>query len=216
MKNIIVKLALLVSALLTGSFAYAQAAADAGLINQLGGDVTYQPTGSAAAKAALFIKVRVGDRFIVPAGAAVRIVYFESGRQESWAGPARFTIGQRESVAAAGSVQVSQVPTVAAQKLTLTPDMITIAKSGRTGSVVVRGLVPQAVTDARATYAGMRSTSPADDLTPELYFVTVLNEHALFEEMKSVMRNFLDKNPNSVEGKALAAWVNAQGSTAAK
>ena len=50
----------------------ALAAADVGLVNQLQGDVSYQGTGAAGAKAAAFMKVREGDKFAVPEGGVLR------------------------------------------------------------------------------------------------------------------------------------------------
>src|SRR5688572_4261156 len=70
----------------------AQAAEDVGLINQLNGDVSYA-SGGANAKAKAYMKVREGDRFSVPSGAQLRIVYFKGGRQEAYSGPAAITAG---------------------------------------------------------------------------------------------------------------------------
>src|SRR4051812_42207597 len=76
--------------------ASAFAADDVGLINNMSGDVTYTSAGTAA-KAKPYMKIREGDRISVPAGAQVRVVYFQGGRQESFSGPSAFTAGKQES-----------------------------------------------------------------------------------------------------------------------
>ena len=88
MKNILKVLVLALAGVAFG----AAAADDVGLVNQLSGDVTYSSAGHSA-KARAFMKVREGDRFNVPSGAKVRVVYFHGGRQESFSGPASFTAG---------------------------------------------------------------------------------------------------------------------------
>jgi hypothetical protein len=214
MKSVIVCLALL--ALGMGSRP-SSAASDVGILNQVAGTVTYQPAGGAPILATAFIKVRDGDRFNVAGGGSVRMIYFESGRQESWTGPAQFVAGIKESNAASGQPAITLLPTAAAQKLSLTPDMVLVAKSGRTGSVVVRGVTPKpsaaaeaAVREARATYAAMLPGSAPDDITPELYLVTVLNEYRLFDDMKGPVALMQKKQPQSEEARALAAWLGAK------
>ena len=211
MRSIIVSLALL---LVVVGGAPAQAAVDVGLISQIAGEVTYQPAGGVATRAANFIKVRDGDRFSAAPGASVRVIYFDTGRQESWAGPATFMVGLRESVASSVRPAVSQLPTAASQKLSLTPELIQVAKSGRTGSVVVRSPSPKAVDgqahalrEARATYAAMQPAFAPDDITPEMYLATVLHEHKLIEEMQELVVLMQKKQPHNAEVKALSTWL---------
>lgn len=194
------------------------AAADVGLINQLQGDVSYQGGGASAAKAAAFMKVREGDAFSVPAGAVLRIVYFEGGRQETWKGPASFKAGPKAGEAQAGNKpEISQVPGGVPAKLSQTADVIQIAKLGRAGGVTVRGFPPKLtaaqaaeVAQAKKTYESWKSASAADDIAPEMYLYTVLQDHMLYDDMKAVVKTMQDKQPNSQEVQALAAWVNTR------
>ena len=195
------------------SFA-ALAAADVGLINQLQGDVGYQGGGAASAKAAPFMKVREGDKFTVPEGGILRIVYFEGGRQEMWKGPSSFKAGAKAGEAASGKPEVSQVPGGVPAKLSQTAEVIQIAKLGRAGGVTVRGVKPNLtpaqaaeVAQAKKTYESWKSTSAADDITPEMYLYTVLQDYMLYDDMKSVVQTMQGKQPNSQEVKELAAWV---------
>src|SRR3954468_23173633 len=106
MKTILKTLGL--AALFATAQAYAQA--DVGLINHLAGDVSYMSAGGKA-QAKPYMKVREGDRFTLPAGAQLRVVYFKAGRQETFAGPASFTAGAEQSpVQSGGQPQVTMLP----------------------------------------------------------------------------------------------------------
>ena len=168
--------------------AYAQE--DVGLINLVAGDAVYQ-AGSAKA----YMRVREGDRFDLPAGARLGLIYFSGGRQERWQGPARFTAGKQASVALAGKpVEVTTLPSSVPQRLARIPDL---TRGALFGGVAVRGSKPvertetdDSLREARATYAKMRRELPADDLTPELFLYAALSA---------------GPNPDSDEVKALAA-----------
>jgi hypothetical protein len=194
--------------------AHAQGAGDAGLINLLSGDVSYQPQGAAAGKATAYMKVRQGDGFRVPAGASVRVVYFSNGRQEMWKGPASFTVGAAESTAQNGRAEVSQLPGGVPQKLTQTADLMQIAKLGRAGSVMVRGIRPpltaeqQAeLTQARKDYEALKSASAADDIMPEIFLYTVIQNYSMYDEMKQLVKTMQAKQPNNESVRDLDAWV---------
>lgn len=166
----------------------AAAQEDVGLVNLVSGEVVFQ-----AGKAKPFMKVRDGDRFEVPAGAQLRLVYFASGRQERWQGPARLAAGKRESTPLAGKpAEVAQMPAGVSLRIARMPEG---ARNSLFGGVAVRGSKPPIETEdslreARATYARMRRELPADDLTPELFLFAALSA---------------GPNPNSEEVKSLAA-----------
>ena len=207
----------MIAALAAGAAFGVGASADVGLVNQLQGDVSYQGTGSAGARAAAFMKVRDGDKFSVPDGGVLRIVYFEGGRQETWKGPASFKAGMKQGEAQSGKAEVSQVPGGVPAKLAQTAEVIQIAKLGRAGGVTVRGVKPNLtpaqaaeVAQAKKTYDSWRTTVAADDITPELYMYTVLQDYMLYDDMKTVVKTMQDKQPNSADVKEIAAWVNSR------
>lgn len=193
------------------------AAADVGLVNQLQGDVSYQGSSAGGTRAAPFMKVREGDKFTIPEGGVLRIVYFEGGRQEMWKGPSSFKAGPKAGEAQSGTPVVSQVPGGVPAKLSQTAEVIQIAKLGRAGGVTVRGVKPNLtpaqaaeVAQAKKTYESWKSTSPADDITPEMYLYTVLQDYMLHDDMKAVVQTMQAKQPNSQEVKELAAWVSVK------
>ena len=195
-------------------------AGDVGLVNQLNGDVSYQSGNAAPAKASAFMKIRDGDKISVPDGGLVRVVYFDGGRQEVWKGPASFKAGAKQGEAFSGKADVSQVPGGAAPKLAQTSEVLQIAKLGRAGGVTVRGVkkdlgsLPPAqqaeVAQAKKTYESWKAASSADDITPEMYYYTVLQDYMLYEEMRAVVKTMQDKQPQSQVVGELAAWVSSR------
>jgi hypothetical protein len=208
---------LMAAALAAATGAYA--ASDVGLINHLAGDVSYS-SGATRSKAQAYMKVREGDRFTVPAGAQVRVVYFQGGRQETFAGPVAFTAGgQSSSVQSGSQPQVTTLPAGVPQKISQTPELIQIAKLGRAGGVAVRGiggerrLTPQQqaeVRQAKDTYQQLRASAAADDITPELYLYSVLQDHLLYGEMKPVVEEMALRQPNNADVADLRAYVKAK------
>jgi hypothetical protein len=192
---------------------------DVGLVNHLSGDVAYASQGAAQSKAQAFMKMRQGDRFTLPAGAQLRVVYFNGSRHETWKGPASFKVGARQSEAISGQVSdAAQLPSGVAQKIAQVPNLVQIAKVGRSGGIAVRGggkpgrlsSEQQAeVSQAKTKYAQMRQKASADDITPEFYFYSVLQDHLLYDEMKTVTDEMLKRQSNNPEAQELAAYVKS-------
>lgn len=203
----------------TASGLAAAQGADVGLVNLLSGDVNYQSEGAQAAKARSFMKVRQGDRFTIPAGAQIRVVYFQGGRQETWKGPAAFKAGEKASDATSGQVaEVATLPSSVPQKIAQVPELIQIAKLGRSGGVAVRGGKAPKLTGeqqaevaaAKDTYKKMRSSSQADDITPELYLYSVLQDFLLYDDMKPVVDEMAKRQPGNSEVMELVSWVKSK------
>ena len=206
---------------LAGLLAAATVAAseDVGLVNQLNGDVTYASGGNPA-KAKPYMKVRQGDRFTVPNGAGVRIVYFQGGRQETYTGPATFIAGNQASNQQTGApAQIATLPAGVPQKIAQTPELIQIAKLGRSGGVAVRGaqreqrLSPQQqaeVRQARQVYDQLRKSASADDIQPELYLYSVLQDHLLYGDMKSVVSEMQKRQPSNPDVAVMAEYVKVK------
>ena len=208
------------AALLGVALGVSAQSSDVGLVNQLSGEVLYASQGGAQSKAQSFMKVREGDRFTLAAGAQLRMVYFNGSRQETWKGQASFKAGTQQSEALSGQVaEAAQLPTGVAQKIDQVPNLVQIAKLGRSGGIAVRGggkpgplsSEQQAeVSQAKADYAQMRQKASVDDITPEFYFYSVLQDHLLYEEMKTVTDEMLKRQPGNPEAQELAAYVKSR------
>jgi hypothetical protein len=211
--------ALVAGALLLGSHgaAYAQGV-DVGLVQQVAGDVSYvSGSGSGSGKTHAFMKMREGDRFTVATGAQVQVVYFQNGRQETWRGPTSFKSGTEHSESVAGAVyEVANLPVAVPQRIQRIPDLIQMAKLG---GIQVRGVTPKQqasleqqadIAAARTTYTQLRQQLPQDDITPELYLFTVLQDYLLYEDMRTVVDEMLRKQPGNREAQQLAEWVRVR------
>ena len=208
------------AALLSVALGAGAQSSDVGLVNQLSGDVSYASQGGAQSKAQAFMKVRQGDRFTLPAGTQLRVVYFNGSRQETWKGPSSFKAGTQQSEAMSGqAAEAAQLPSGVAQKIAQVPNLVQIAKLGRSGGIAVRGggkpgrLSSEQlaeVSQAKATYAQMRQKSAAEDITPELFYYSVLQDHLLYDEMKSVTEEMLKRQPGNPEAQELAAYVKSR------
>jgi hypothetical protein len=190
---------------------------DVGLVNLLQGEVSYQSDGAQAAKVQAFMKVRQGDRFTVPAGSQVRVVYLQGGRQETWRGPSAFRAGTQQGESINGQpLLVSQLPSAVSQRIQQAPDLVQVARLGRSGGVQVRGGKPPSLTaaqrtelnTARNTYKSMRAQAAADDIMPEMYLYSVLQDLQLYEDAKPVVEEMAKRQPGNADVDALVAYVN--------
>lgn len=189
--------------------------ADVGVINHLAGLVTIT-NGVGTAKAQAYMNINEGDRFEVPAGVIVKVAYFQGGRQESFEGPASFVIGAHQSIVRRGSgPQVSVLPSGVPQKISQTPDLVHIAKLGTAGtqpqpSLRELRLTPQQqaeVRQARQIYTKLRADTPADDITPELYLYSVLQDHLLYTEMRFIVAEMGKRQPGNRDVMVLTEYV---------
>lgn len=201
-------------------FAAGVSAQDVGLINHLAGEATYQSGSMRGAKATAYMKIREGDRFTLAPGAQARIVYFQGSRQESFSGPARFVAGKDQSKVESGAApQVTTLPAGVSQRIAQTPELLAIAKLGRAGGVAVRsGIRPKPLTpaqeaevkEARATYTELRRTAADDDITPELFLYSVLDEHRLYQDMKVVVSEMQRRQPGNADVASMVEYVESK------
>ncbi len=205
---------ILVFVALLAAAAAAQAQSDVGLVNLVAGDVSFAPAAGPAGKAKAFMKVREGDRFELPAGSQVRVVYFDGQRQERWQGPASFRAGRSEGSPLKGKPsEVARLPGGVSARIARVPELMQNAKLGGIqvrSAQAARPASQEAVSEARATYQKLRSQLPADDITPELYLFSALNDYQLYEEMVPVVTEMQRKQPDSEEVKSLAAWLGSR------
>lgn len=199
--------------------ASAYAASDVGLVRQLAGNVSYD-SGSGSMQAKPYMKVRQGDRFSVAAGAQVQVIYFDSGRQESFAGPASFVAGAKQSAVQSGAQpQVKTLPTDVPERIAQTPELLQIAKLGRSGGVAVRGIGTDQrltlqerseVSKAQATYEQLRATVAADDIMPEQYLYAVLQDHLLYHDMMPVVQEMSRRQPGNQDVAIMMSYVQSK------
>lgn len=203
---------------------------DVGLVTRLTGAVTYRNKGyeEPTAKAQAFMKTRRGDRFTLPAGAVIQVVYFLGGRQETWKGPVAFTIGDSESrpepaKGPRAQPKVVILPAGTTQGVRRIPALLRRAGVWRPGAGQIRGEVEASPTAfaitaeekaeiaaAKEIYRSLRKQTDPRDITPELYLLGVLTDYDQYGEMEEVLNEALKRQPDNEILKTLKKWVLAQ------
>jgi hypothetical protein len=195
--------------------ALAHAQADVGLVNLVSGEVVFVAGGGPAAKVTPFMKVREGDRFDLPAGAQLRVVYFEGARQERWQGPSSFRAARTAGTPLKGAAaEATRLPAGVPGRIARVPELMQNAKLG---GIQLRGLRPEmtaidlaSLREARETYDRLKGQLPRDDITAELFLYSALEEFRLYDEMRGVVEEMERKQPQSEDVQALAAYVKAR------
>jgi len=202
---------IIVSILLLAAAGAVQAQGDVGLVNLVAGDVGFAPQAGPTGKVKAFMKVREGDRIDVPAGGQVRVVYFDGQRQERWQGPASFRTAKGQGTAISGKpAEVTTLPGGVSTRIARVPELMQNAKLGGIqvrGAQASRSASAEALSEAKSTYQKLRAQLPADDLTPELYYFSALNDFQLYEEMAPVVGEMQRKQPDSEDVKSLSTWL---------
>lgn len=203
---------------------------DVGLAARLAGDVTYRNESDERVpeKAQAFMRIRKGDHFKIPAEAMVQLIYFQSGRKETWKGPVVLVVGDVESRAkgekgAQTQPEVTILPTAASQTMRSIPNLLRRAGLSRSGTMQVRGMKEDSqesitrhkeervgIVTAKENYRSMRSQTEADDITPEMYLLGVLADYDKFEEMEQVIKEAQKIQSGNPVLKKLEEWVKTQ------
>lgn len=210
---------LMLCVLFAAGSAHAQSASqDVGLVNLLTGEAEYAPRIGAPGKVQAYMRVREGDRFNVPAGAVVRVVWFDGARQERWNGPASFRAGRIQGEAISGSAtEVATLPAAVSKRIARVPELLQNAKLGgvqvRSAATRTGIRTPEderSVAEARAAHAQMRAQAAADDIAPEMFLYAALAEYSLYPEMKELVDDMKRRQPGNEELKSLGAWVESR------
>jgi hypothetical protein len=204
---------------------------DVGLVTGLSGAATYWISGDQTKpnRVQVFMKVRRGDRIKLAAGARLQILYLAPGRQETWKGPVTLTAGDGESQVAPGlkaaPPEVKLLPTRVTRKIGGSEMPLPSSSLRHSGVIPTMAGQPddspktpgpggeaarEEVREALRTYAKMRRQTPAGDLTPELYYLSVLAENGKYPEIEKFMDTLQEQDPGNAALKELRAWARTQ------
>jgi hypothetical protein len=180
-------------------------AAEVGLVTAVSGSVTLEAEKAAATELKPFVKVREGDRLTMEASARLQVVFFESGRQETWQGAGALQVGAGSSTAVQGGLQpeVKTLPAILVKQLSKTPSPDGNVKAG----MVRLRTMPSGGTleSVEKNYADLRKQAEAADRNPELYLLASYFELHEFDKVDGLLRELNEKSPGDLELKTLSA-----------
>jgi len=216
------------------------AAPDVGLVTGLSGEVTYwhpeekQPPTQAQA----FLKIREGDHFKLPPGTEVQLTYFASGRQETWKGPVILQVGDQKSRAAGKEPRPSPIElkvlfAKVAKRMKGTPTVVDrsevqVSKEQVRSTGTIQTMAPKQapapppmprplsdqdkkeVAEAEKVYNDLKKHAKADDLTPDIYLVSVYADYRQYDKMVQFIDVMLAQRPDDPHLKKLKAWARSQ------
>jgi hypothetical protein len=173
-----------------GLFLANAALAQQAMLTQVGGQVSV--AGKDGTRPAVaFLKVETGEKLTLPADGRVQIVYFGNGRQEIWAGAGQIEIAGLEGRSPGLKPEIKQLPPLVVNQLAKTP---AAGQQGKAGMILVRSLEnPDAVDHLDKQYEELKSASPADDTTPEVFLLSGLIELKEVARAKELLQKLADK-----------------------
>jgi hypothetical protein len=229
---VICLLLMLGSAVLTG--AEEELPAGIVIVVAVSGSVTYQNelTQQVPAQVHAFMKLCQDDVVKLPVQSQITLTYLKGGRQETWQGQIVLKIGAKESaiqssLASSPQPQVKDLPEEISRVIRETVLPFPKMKIERVAGANVRQLVIQPqpepttpptlieseqerlaiIKTAKDTYAKLKAQRGKDDLTPELYLLSVFADYEQYGEMKTMVEELLQTYPDNPMLQRWKSWV---------
>lgn len=159
------------------------------------GDVAPRPVEA-------FVKLKEGDRISLEKDGRLQLVYFDNGRQETWAGPGRLELSVQEGKASGlPAAQVKLLPLVMARQLARTPALDSQGRGGVTRLRAVHN--PDALARLEESYQDLRTRAGRDELGPEAYLLSGLYEMRELDRVEKVLADLQQDWPNHAEAALL-------------
>jgi len=176
-------------------------AVEVGLVTAVSGNVKWQEQKSTASELKPFVKVRDGDQLTMDGAARLQLVYFESGRQETWQGSGVLEVGTSSSKTVKGSQQpeVKVLPAILVKQLSKTP-----ASDGnvKTGMIRLRSMAPP-IESVERDYAEMRKQADSTDRNPELFLLASYFERGEYAKLEALLGKMNEEKPGDPDILAL-------------
>lgn len=193
----------LASAILFSSSVVAHAAGDVALVTALQGKVSRVSIASPSSVEA-FVKLKEGDVLRLEKDARIRLVYFDSGRQESWSGEGRLEIAVTESKGIGlAAPEVKLLPAVLVKQIAKTP---TLDSQGRAGVTRLRAIGTTNTLGAlEAEYDRMRAAGGGKDLNAEIYLLSGLFELRELDRVENLINEIQARQKDNMEAMILVS-----------
>lgn len=207
---------------------------DVGLVTKLSGEATYynKDEQKQPSQVQAFMKLRQGDNLKLFGPGSLQLLYFTSGRQETWKGPATLIVGVLESAVAGDKKTLPQpevlvLSTKVTKRMEGAPLPLPRSTTYYSGVIQTRGIKSPGpkkpmslaslsaedlskIKEAEKVYQDFKKRAEADDLTPELYFLGVLADYKQYPEMEKLINAMQIKRPGDTALNDLKSWVRSQ------
>jgi hypothetical protein len=125
----------------------------------------------------------------------VQLIYFESGRQETWKGAGQVEVGASAGSSATLQPEVKQLPQMLVRQLLKTPSADV---KSRAGMILLRSMPsPDKEREIEEGYVRLRAESETEDITPELYYLAGYFELRDFDKVKQKLTEISERQPDS-------------------
>jgi hypothetical protein len=172
-------------------------AQDVALLTAMEGHVS-RPAASAPRLEA-FARLRQGDVLLLQGAAAVRLIFFDSGREENWRGDGRIEIGAAQGKGSGlPEPKVLLLPAAMVRQIAKTPSPHAPERAvpGR-----LRGIDFGAggLDKLDSDYGRLRKEAAADDINPEIFLLAGLFELREFGRLEQTLKELGDTRPGNME-----------------
>lgn len=150
-----------------------------------------------------FSKLKQGDLLLLEGPALLKLIYFNSSRQETWRGHGKIEILEREGKG--GGLPIPEIVILSRQvvkQIAKTPSESKIPKS----TMKLRSLSTENSIDRiEESYRNMRREAVHGDLNPELYLLSALFEIREIDKVEEVLADLRATRPADQEARVVIA-----------
>ena len=159
--------------LITAPLTYALSV-DAALITQLQGEIELDSNKGSKRPAVAFMKLLEGEKLLLKNSSKAQLVFFKSGRHETWSGAGEVNIDASEGKSTSLKPLVKQLPSLLVKQLAKTPGA---GQHARAGMETMRAFPTSAsVERLERQYAEFKNDIHIDVLMPEIFYLNGLIE----------------------------------------
>ena len=180
-------------------------ATEIAMVTSLNGAATFSGGSSSGTTLRAFIKLREGDQLKLKENSRLQVVFFGSGRHETWQGAGLLDVGSGACTQVNGSlkVEIKTLPAILVKQMSKTP---AIEDVSRTAMLRLRSFPADgAINSLEKTYADYRAKASADDNSPELYLLAGYFEQRQYGKLTDKLKSMEAKNPQDVDIATLKA-----------
>ena len=154
-----------------------------------------------------FTKLRHGDLLVLDRESRLQIVYFESGRQETWLGRGRLEITKSESTAfGLPPAEVKILPAVVVGQIAKTP---ALDSQSRGGMMRLRSVASATdVERIEENYKRLRLEASPNDFNPDLYLLSSMFEIRELDRVEQALADLQKRHRGNPDVGVVVALYN--------